>query len=95
MGAFLEYPFGTALERYPMWKVSEREKFAAYVEAIQAVGPEHVIISSDLGQPMNPIHTDGITAFIQRLLAAGFTQEQIDWMSKRNPAVLLELEKKR
>ncbi len=95
LGAFLEYPFGTALERYPMWELSEREKFATYVEAIRAVGAGHVIVSSDLGQPMNPIHTDGMKAFIQRLLAAGFTQQQVDLMSKRNPAALLGLTKDR
>ena len=89
MGAFLEYPLGTALGRYPLWGVSEKEKFSSYFEAIRAIGPEHVIISSDLGQPLNPIHTDGLKGYLGKLLAAGFTETQIDWMSKRNPARLL------
>ena len=89
LGAFLEYPLGTAPGRYTLWGVSEKEKFCGYFEAIRAIGPEHVIISNDLRQPLNPIHTDGMKAYLGKLLAAGFTQTQIDWMSKRNPARLL------
>jgi len=89
MGALLEYDFGATLARFPMWKLSESDKFALYVKAINEIGPEHIAVSSDLGQPMNPIHTDGLIGYFQRLLAAGFTQDQIDIMSKRNPARLL------
>ena len=92
MGAILEYDFGATLSRFPMWKLSESDKFAQYVKAIKEIGPEHIAISSDLGQPMNPIHTDGLIGYFQGLLAAGFTQGQIDLMSKRNPARLLDLE---
>ncbi len=91
LGALLEYPVGTALAVYPSWKVSADEKFNAYVEAMRAVGPENVVLSSDLGQPMNPIHTDGLAGFIGKLLGAGFMQADIDKMTKSNPARLLGL----
>ncbi len=91
LGAMLEYPVGTALASNSTWSGSEDEKLAAYVTAIRAVGPEHVVISSDLGQSMNPIHTDGLAVFLARLRLAGFTQEEIDRMAKFNPAWLLGL----
>ncbi len=91
LGALLEYPVGTALAAYPSWKIPADERFNAYVEAMRAVGVENVVLSSDLGQPMNPLHTDGLVGFIGKLLGAGFTQADIDKMTKSNPARLLGL----
>jgi len=91
LGAVLEYAVGNSMASYPAWKASGDEKFNAYVEAMRAVGPEHIVLSSDLGQPMNPIHTDGLIGFIGKLLRAGFTQAEIDTMTKTNPARLLGL----
>lgn len=91
LGAMLEYPVGTALDSNPTWDLAGERKFNAYVQAIRDVGPEHVVISSDLGQSMNPIHTDGLAVFLARLLKAGFSQEDVDRMSKQNPAWLLGL----
>jgi hypothetical protein len=85
LGALLEYPIALAL---PGAELSV-EEFAAQ---IRAVGPDNVILSTDLGQVGNPVHTDGLVAFLPRLLAAGFTPAQIDVMTKRNPARLLALE---
>ena len=49
------------------------------------------MISSDLGQSMNPIHTDGLAVFLAKLMKAGFTQDEIDRMARTNPAWLLGL----
>lgn len=94
LGAMLEYPVGTALASNSQWQVSAEEKFAAYVESIREVGSEHVVISSDLGQSMNPIHTDGLSVFLGQLLQAGFSQPEIDQMTKTNPSWLLGLEQR-
>ena len=91
LGALLEYPVGTALGSNPTWGGTSAEKLRTYAEAIRAVGPEHVVISSDLGQSMNPIHTDGLAVFLAQLLQAGFTRGEVDQMSKLNPARLLGL----
>ena len=64
---------------------------ARYADAIKAIGAEHFLISSDLGQPQSPIHTTGMKMFIMRLLDDGITQQQIDLMAKTNPAKLLGL----
>ena len=65
---------------------------ADYAQAIRAVGAEHFILSSDLGQYLNPVHTDGLKAFILGLREAGLNEEEIDVMCRLNPAQLLGLE---
>jgi hypothetical protein len=82
LGALLEYPVSLAL---PNAEIAF-EEFAAQ---IREVGPASVVLSTDLGQVGNPVHTDGLGSFVQRLLAAGFTQADIDAMTKRNPARIL------
>jgi hypothetical protein len=62
-----------------------------YSQAIRAVGPEHFILSSDLGQYLNPIPTDGMKAFILELAEAGFSEKEIDLMCRRTPGELLGL----
>ena len=64
---------------------------ADYAQAFRQVGVQHFVLASDLGQYLNPIHTDGLTAFILELREAGFTDEQIDIMCRRNAAELLGL----
>jgi Family of unknown function (DUF6282) len=62
------------------------------VEAIRAAGPASVVLSSDLGQPANPLHPDGLLAMYRALMAHGITEAEIVQMSRTNPARLLELE---
>jgi predicted metal-dependent phosphotriesterase family hydrolase len=50
-------------------------------------------LSSDMGQSMNPTPTDALRDFITQLMNKGITQEQIDSMTRKNPARLLGLEK--
>ena len=90
MGALLEYPFQATLRPNPDWP-GGFVPMDEYLEAIRTVGPEHVAISSDLGQPLNPVHTDGLIAFVGKLKGAGFTQAEIDRMLRENPAAFLGL----
>jgi hypothetical protein len=62
------------------------------VEAIRAVGPASCILSSDLGQVGNPLHPNGLVTFFDALRKEGFSREEIDRMSKVNPARALGLE---
>ena len=41
------------------------------VEVIRAVGASAVVLSTDLGQPNNPLHPDGLLAFYKGLMAHG------------------------
>src|SRR5262245_24932222 len=62
-----------------------------FADAIRKVGPEFCILSSDLGQKNNPLPTDGFAAFLTAMRARGFSDRDIDRMSKENPARLLGL----
>jgi len=88
MGAVLEYVLGEAL---PSPLLGDR--FAHWAEGIKAVGPENVVISSDLGQWGRSLPTDGYKLTIPRLLKNGFTKAEIDTMTKTNPARLIGLDK--
>ena len=67
------------------------ERMAATAKAIREVGPANCILSSDLGQPNNPLHPDGLAAYFAALKMEGFTDAQIDMMAKTNPAKALGL----
>ena len=63
-----------------------------YVEVITAIGAQHFLISSDLGQYLNPLHTDGLKTFMTALREQGINESDIDMMARRNPARLLGLD---
>jgi hypothetical protein len=84
-GAYVEFVYGALLG-------SNALKIEDYVRAIRQLGPASCILSSDLGQVGNPLHPDGLAAFFQALAKQGFSQADIDLMSKTNPARVLGLE---
>jgi uncharacterized protein DUF6282 len=61
-------------------------------EAIKAIGAASFVLSSDLGQPPNPLHTEGLLAMYKGLMAHGVSAADIDVMARKNPARLLGLE---
>ena len=63
-----------------------------YVGAIRDLGAEAFFMSSDLGQEGNPLHADGLRAYIRAMLDAGITEAEIDTMIRRNPARLLGMD---
>jgi hypothetical protein len=85
-GAYLEFVYNGLIGK------SKEYDFADYAKAIRAIGVEHCILSSDMGQPANPLHPDGLQQFFEGMRKQGFTQAEIDQMSKANPARLLGLE---
>src|SRR5712692_6766442 len=85
MGAYLEFVYNALIGPNKVFAMPE------YANAIRAVGPEHCILSSDLGQAGNPLHPDGLEAFFRGLRERGFSVAEIDRMAKTNPARLLGL----
>jgi hypothetical protein len=61
-------------------KVSWEQTF----EAIRATGPEHNVLSTDLGQLTNPPVEDGLALFADRLLDAGFSDDDVRTMAVTN-----------
>jgi Family of unknown function (DUF6282) len=86
MGAYIEFVYNGLIGPYKEFT------FADYAKAIRYVGIDHCILSSDMGQPTNPIHPDGLVALFNGLKQQGFTQAEIDRMSKENPPRLLGLQ---
>ncbi len=85
LGAFLEFPIGSAA---PMGTTP----FEEFIEQIRLAGPQNVVLSTDLGQAVNPIPTAGFVSGVERLIQNGFTEEDIDLMIRRNPAHILGLD---
>jgi predicted metal-dependent TIM-barrel fold hydrolase len=84
-GAYVELVYHSLL-------AGGRLTIAGYVDTIRAVGAEHCILSSDLGQADSPVHTVGWKTYLEQLKKAGVTEAEIDLMARRNPARLLGLE---
>ena len=59
---------------------------------IRELGPANVVISTDLGQPQNPLPVEGLRLLIATMLHHGLSQDQVEAVAKRNPASLLNLE---
>jgi predicted metal-dependent phosphotriesterase family hydrolase len=85
-GALIEFDYGGLVGTNPEFRIED------YVRAIRQVGPQSSVLSSDLGQRGNPTHPDGLAAFFDALRKQGFSQADIDLMSKTNPAQALGLE---
>jgi hypothetical protein len=68
------------------------EQLRKEAEAIRAIGAASFVLASDLGQPPNPLHTDGLLALYRGLMAQGVSAGDIDLMSRKNPARLLGLQ---
>ena len=85
-GAFLEFVYNGLIG--PNRSGSMRD----YAEAIRQVGPRFCVLASDLGQPGNPLHPDGLAAFFAGLMGEGISAADIAVMSKTNPALALGLD---
>jgi hypothetical protein len=85
LGALIEFVGGSVAG------ANAAARIDGFADAIRKVGPAACILASDLGQKNNPLPADGFAAFIVALKARGFTDQELDRMSKENPATLLGL----
>ena len=81
MGAFVEHCFTTMYTGKASWD--------GVFEAIRRTGAAHCVLSTDLGQTTNPDVAEGFALFAEKLLDAGFSQQEIRRMAVENPASLL------
>ncbi len=85
LGAFIEFVGGS------LATTDAPARMDRFADAIRRIGPEHCILSSDLGQQGNALPPDGFGAFLMAMRARGFTEADVARMSKQNPAQLLGL----
>lgn len=75
-GALMERAFTTPYTGKVSWE--------RVFEATRAVGPEHTVWATDLGQVANPPVEDGLALMADSFLAGGFTEDEIRAMSVAN-----------
>jgi hypothetical protein len=85
-GAYLEYVAVSCVS--PIFYEQNPNELAAWIEEI---GGERLIFSSDLGQASAAPHPEGMRMLISSLLDVGTDYDQLELMTKANPAHLLGL----
>jgi hypothetical protein len=68
---------------------STRIPVADTAACVRAVGAQHFVLGTDLGQTGNPTPADGLQMFVTALQAEGITHEQIQTMGREVPGALL------
>jgi hypothetical protein len=82
LGARIEHCFTTMHTGKAPWDT--------VLASIRKVGVERCILSTDLGQPINPPVAEGFAMFAERLLEGGFSVAEIRRMAVTNPAAFVE-----
>jgi hypothetical protein len=85
-GVYFEFCYTACLPLF------DRQDPTEIVKMIRAVGAEHVVMATDLGQIFNPNPIEGMRAYVHTLLKKGVKEEEIEVMAKKNPAKILNLE---
>jgi hypothetical protein len=75
---------GVLLERCFTTPHTGKVEWEHVFEGIRATGPEHSVLSTDLGQTANPPVEDGLALMADRLLAAGFDEDEVRTMAVVN-----------
>jgi hypothetical protein len=75
---------GALLERCFTTPHTGKVDWDEWIGNIRATGPSHSVLSTDLGQVFNPPVEDGMALMVDRLLAAGFTDEEVHVMAVAN-----------
>ena len=86
LGSLLEFHFAFTTKITP-----NAPSVADLGKTIRAIGPEHCILATDGGQASNPPPHEMLRLFIAGILEAGFSEDEIQIMTKRNPAWILGL----
>jgi hypothetical protein len=83
MGSYIEFVYNGLIGPFKEFE------FADYAAMIRAVGVQCSILASDLGQPVNPVHPEGLKAYFEGMQQQGLSSAEIWDMTKNNPAKLL------
>jgi hypothetical protein len=75
---------GAMLERCFVTFHTEKAPWERMLEGIRATGVENNVVSSDLGQTFNPPVEDGLALMADRMLAAGFSDDEVRTVTVTN-----------
>jgi hypothetical protein len=79
---------GALLERCFTTPHTGKVSWERWIENIRAAGPENSVLSTDLGQVFNPPVEDGMPLMVDRLLEAGFAEEEVYVMAVVNTRII-------
>jgi Family of unknown function (DUF6282) len=82
LGAVIEHCFTTTYTGKAEWQT--------VFENIRRTGPERCLLSTDLGQTINPLVSEGFAMFAQNLLDAGFSVPEIRRMAVTNSSAWVQ-----
>jgi hypothetical protein len=83
LGAYIEFVYNGLIGPFKEFDLS------GYAALIRAVGTQSAILASDLGQPVNPVHPEGLKTYFEGMEQQGFSSAEVSEMTKKNPAILL------
>jgi hypothetical protein len=75
---------GALLERCFTTPHTGKVSWERWLQNTREVGPSHSVLSTDLGQVFNPPVEDGMALMVDRLLAAGFDEQEVHEMAVVN-----------
>ncbi len=79
---------GALLERCFTTPHTGKVEWETWLANIRATGPESSVLSTDLGQVFNPPVEDGMALMVDRLLDAGFEEEEVYVMAVVNTRIV-------
>lgn len=85
MGAYIEHVYGQCFSRLGSLDPQ------IYVDAIKEIGAERSILSGDFAQNTDPMPAEGMRMGIGTMLQYGCTEEEVEWLVKKNPYKLLDI----
>ena len=56
-----------------------------FVRQVHEIGAEHFVLDTDLGQNVNPVPVEAFEEYVQKLLDAGITEDEMRLMISLNP----------
>ena len=82
LGAYIEHCYTT-------WATGKVD-LETSIEQIKAIGADHIILATDLGQKTNIYPDEGMLAYATKLYEAGMSAEDVRKTTVYNPAALLK-----
>ncbi len=86
MGAYIEHVYGNCFSRLGSLNPQ------IYVDAIKEIGAKRSILSTDFAQNTDPMPAEGMRMAIGTMLQYGCTEAEVEYLVKKNPYKLLDLE---
>ena len=83
-GAYMEHCYTT-------WATGKVD-LAVAIQQIKELGPDRVILSTDLGQPTAVYPDEGLKLYAEKLVEAGFSEADVRKMIVANPQYLLGIQ---